>query len=267
MGNGMKICQVIFSTNRPEYLTRTLEAQRLLDFAGYEVDKILFDDFPKGRVDALIHRLAEEHGYREVYLHDTNKSIGATWREFWDLIKDRDYDYVWHQEDDVVVLEPVCVRELVWFLEHAKASQAVLKRQAWYSHEMPPAPKQDDLCSPQGLRGEFSDAKYYFTPIASLYPMERVLFDYPAWYQKHYPQEPIFQKTNINEAIIGKALLEGSGLMSVHVKNSVGKNLIEHIGEYTKGKRLLPHEPGFATFANLDPEKKYNSITGQPYVD
>jgi hypothetical protein len=263
----MKICQVVFSTNRIPYLTRTLESQsKFLDFTGHSVTKMFFDDFPKGRDDTEITALAKSHGYDEIYLHTENKSIGATWRECWDLIRDRDYDYVFHSEDDVTILEPVIVADLIDFLESVpKASQCVLKRQNWYPHEKPSEPLPDDLIHGQ-FRGEFSVPRsYFFTPICSLYSMKHVRFDYVNWYREKYPNEPIFQGANPNEAIIGKSLLEGFGLQSLHVKNAAGGNLIEHIGEYTIGKRLLSHEPGYATFAHLDPDTKYDSKSGKPF--
>jgi hypothetical protein len=261
----LRLCQIVFSTNRPEYLARTLKAQARLDTSCCAVDRILFDDFPKGRDDAAIRRLASDYGYREVYLHDRNMSIGATWRECWDVIRDRAYDYVWHQEDDVELLEPVSVVELIHALRLVpRASQVVLKRQPWYAHETPSeALDSDILCG--RLRGEFTKAQVYFTPIASLYPMSRVRFDYYGWYRQHYPDEPIFHRANMNEALIGKALLEESGLVSLHLKNWRGGQLISHIGDYTIGRKLLPHEPGFNTFAHVDPEVRYSSRTGRVY--
>jgi hypothetical protein len=261
----VKLCQVIFSTNRQEYLVRTLNAQRLLDTSGCQVDKIFFDDFPKDRDGCVITTLATDAGYEEIYLHDQNRSIGATWEECWAILRERDYDYVWHQEDDVEILEPVSVAALVdVLLAVPQASQAVLKRQPWYAHERPSEALADDLLLGD-FRGEFSPAQVYFTPIASLYSMDRVRFDYRAWYKAHYPQDEIWQTTNVNEAMIGKALLEGLGLRSLHLKNRAGGHLIQHIGEYTHGRKLLPGEPGYLAFAHMDPEKRYRSGTAQVY--
>jgi hypothetical protein len=261
----MRLCQVIFSTNRPEYLVRTLNAQQLLDTSGCQVDKIFFDDYPKDRDGLVMTTLATDAGYEEIYLHDRNMSIGATWEECWAILRERDYDYVWHQEDDVELLERVSVASLVdVLLAVPTASQVVLKRQPWYAHEEPSRMLSDDLIF-DGFRGEFGPAHVYFTPIASLYPMSVVRFDYRAWYKAHYPQDVEWQTTNVNEAMIGKALLEGFGLRSLHLKNKTGGNLIRHIGDYTQGRKLLPGEPGYPAFAGLDPEVKYRSGTGQVY--
>lgn len=271
MGQGLehpvsiRLCQAIFSTSRPEYLVRTLHSQRLLDCTGFEVDRILFDDYPKGRDDKLIRGMAESYGYREVYLHAENLSIGGTWKEFWALIKGRGYDYIWQQEDDVEILAPVRLLDLAAVLnENPGASQLVLKRQPWYVGEVPAAALPTDTVS-HGFRLEYNKGEYYFTPIASLYPANRIHFNYHEFYRTRYPQDEIFQRSNLNEALIGKALLEALGLRSLHVKSSAGHNLIQHIGEYTVGRKLLPHEPGFYAFSKVNPDVRCWSGTNVPY--
>lgn len=261
----MRICQVIFSANRPEYLTRTLIAQRKLNLAGCEVHKILFDDFPLGRDNDLIRQLAGTFGYNEVHLHDKNLSLGATWQECWDMLKERDYDYIYHSEDDVEVLEPLLMTDLVELLQHDPTlSQVVLRRQVWYPRDIPPGPLTTDRLF-KHFRYEVDQGKsWIFSPMASLYSMERVRFDYKGWFLKNYPQER-YHLTNHNEGIVGKALLEAGGWVAGHLKNSAGGPLLEHIGEYTQGLKILPHEPGSASFACYHPEKRYNSRNGQLY--
>lgn len=266
LNNMPKICQIIFSTNRPEYLTRTLESQKNLDLSGCAVDRILIDDMPLGRDDKSFLSLVNSYGYNEVYLHAKNLSIGATWQEFWDLIKTRDYDYVFHQEDDVEIIHPFKMLDLIEMLGIApKVSQLVLKRQKWYPHETESEPFSNDFIHGR-LRGEFNGGAYFFSSIASLYSMDRVRFDYKAWYRYAYPNDAIFHSANVNEALIGKAMLEGLDLKSMHVKSEIGLNLISHIGEYTIGKKVLPSEPGYAAFSDLNPEIKYWSGTNIPYT-
>jgi hypothetical protein len=260
-----KVCLAVFSTNRPEYLSRTLEAQRNLDFADCAVDRILIDDMPRGRDDSEIRYLAKQHGYRELILHRENLSIGATWEELWARIRDRDYDYVLQQEDDVEVLQRVSVVDMISALEEIPGlSQVVLKRQPWYAHETASAALDSDT-EFRDFRGEFTDAACFFTPISSLYPIARTRVDYRAWYRDNYPNEPALHTVNVNEAVIGKALLEGFGLRSMHLKDRCGGNIIRHIGEYTVGKKVLPGEPGYEGFACCDPCVKYWSGTNRPY--
>lgn len=258
-----KICQVIFSTNRIEYLTRTLAAQRHLDFGDCQVDKIFFDDFPKGRNNVMITELVKCFGYNEIYLHEVNQGLSSTWSEFWKLIRDRDYDYVWHQEDDVEILEPVKVKDLITLLQLDKdLSQVVLKRQAWYYGENEAAALPTDWT--------FGDYRYekgsvLFSPMASLYPVDRARYDYHTFYNTRYP-ELNMGAVNYNEGMTGKALYEDLGLVGAVIKNSQGKNYINHIGEYFVGKRVLPGEPSYEQFERFDPEKKYHSRNGDVYT-
>ena len=63
----MKICRVIFSTNRPEFLIPTLEShQKYIDFGDHEVYGIFIDDYPKDRNDKLIIDLAKKSGFNEI---------------------------------------------------------------------------------------------------------------------------------------------------------------------------------------------------------
>jgi hypothetical protein len=200
-----------------------------------------------------------------VHLHSENLGIGLTWEKFWSICRMRQYDYILQQEDDVELLEPVRVTDMIEVLRTVpNLSQVVLKRQPWYFHEKPSEALFDDtLCA--GFRGELTNACVFFTPITSLYPAERAHFDHRAWYRERYPGNETLCNTNPNEGILGKAFLEGFGLRSMHLKGAAGQNLIEHIGEYTIGKKLLPHEAGYEAFKDLDPAKKYWSGSGQPY--
>lgn len=257
-----KICQVIFSTNRLEYLTKTLIGQGKLNFEGCTVDKIFVDDFPKGRNDVLVDKLVKCFGYNEVYLHAKNQGLSVTWTEFWNLIKDRNYDYVWHQEDDVEILEQVKITDLIEILQtDAQLSQVVLKRQPWYHNEQASVAKTSDTVYPN-FRIEKDSA--IFSPMASLYSMDRVRFPYSNWYNTAYPNDN-FHLINFNEGMVGKALLEDGGLISAHVKNKQGKNLINHIGDFFVGQRVLPNEPHYEQFARFNPEVRYNSRDGQEY--
>jgi GT2 family glycosyltransferase len=72
----MKICRVIFSTNRPEFLIPTLEShQKYIDFGDHEVYGIFIDDYPKDRDDKLIVELAKKYGFNEAVLHPENLGL------------------------------------------------------------------------------------------------------------------------------------------------------------------------------------------------
>lgn len=249
-----KICQVIFSTNRLEYLIPTLGAQSNLIFDNCEVHKIFIDDYPNGRNDCEITDLVKFYGYDEIILHSENQGLSVTWSEFWDLIKYRNYDYVWHQEDDVVVLEPVQVSTLIEILERdPQLSQIRLARQAWYNHEKDPKPLETDFI---WKNFRYNKNSVLFSPMASIYDHRLTRVPYRQIYDH-----------NLNEGMIGNILYQQYGLITGEAKNSNGKNLVEHIGDWFVGKRVLPGEPGYEIFKQYDPDKRYNSKNGAEYKE
>lgn len=259
-----KVCMFVVGTNRPEYLTRALTSQRNLDWSGIELTKTLCDDMPLGRDDAKMVGISEEYKFDNLYLANENKGIGRTWQMAFDSIKGMDYDYIFHQEDDVVILEHVSMLSMIRMFEsRPDLSQLVFKRQPWYPHETQSVPLDDDWCF-ENLRGEFNLAKQFFTPICSLYPSMAAEIDYQKWYRETYPDNPVLAGGHINEWYIGKMFWEQYKLQSMHVKGIRGQNLINHIGKYTIGKKILPHEQGYANFAGIDPTVKYWSGTHVP---
>lgn len=244
-----KICQVVFSTNRLEYLIPTLKAQKNLNYYGCEVHKIFIDDYPKNRNDVELTNLVKSFGYDEIILHPKNLGLSLTWSSLWDLIKDRDYDYVFQQEDDILILEPVLITDLIELLEKDPTlSQVRLARQAWYHYEQDPEPYASDLIY-KNFR--YTKSSTIFSPMASLY--------------KHsLTSLPIKENTgcNLNEGLIGQVLYNNFKMLTGEIKNYYGKNIIEHIGEWFVGKRVLPNEPNYHLFSKYDPDIKYNSKTG-----
>jgi hypothetical protein len=242
----------MFSTNRLEYLTRTLKAQQNINFYGCEVHKIFIDDYPKTRNNSLITELVKLYGYNEIILHEENKGLSVTWSEFWDLIKDRDYDYVFHMEDDVEILEPVLVTDLIEMIENNPSiSQIQLARQAWYHFETDPAPAATDKIY---KNYRYDTDRVIFSPMASLYPLRLTKIPYRQYYD-----------FNLNEGLIGKVLHEHYQMNSCNVRNFYGRNIINHIGNWFVGKRVLPGEPNHQQFAHFDPDVKYNSKDGSEY--
>lgn len=264
----MKIACVVFSTNRPEYLTRTLASQACLRWPeDATVDRFLFDDFPRNRDDELIRHIADEHRYCPI-LHAGNESLGATWAHCWQVLKAGGYDYVWSQEDDVQILEPIKCASLMFALKyHTGISQLRLARQAWYPGEPEPCYKPDDDESFDWCRIEKNDSCVYFSPMASLYRGEVLQIDFAGWYRCHYNSEPALAAANPNEGLLGKALLEGWGQTARIVKNIHGGPLVHHMGNYTQGRILLPHEPSAERWLYRNPERRYCSKTGKPYED
>lgn len=245
-----KLCHVIFSTNRLEYLIPTLKSIKNLNFENCDVHRIFIDDYPKTRNNIELTNLVTNYGFNEVILHDENKGLSVTWSEFWELIKDRDYDYVFHQEDDVKILEEVKITDLINLLQHDKQlSQTRLTRQAWYHSEQDPTSLETDFVY-KNFR--YAKSSLIFSPMASLYSHTLTKIPYR---QIH--------NINLNEGMLGNILYRQFGMITGEIKNSQGKNIVEHIGEWFVGKRVIQGEPGYENFSRYNPDIKYSSRTGE----
>lgn len=260
----MKVCSVIFSTNRVEYLCKTLEASQKINWDGCEVHKILIDDMPYNRHDVMITKLANSFGINEVYLHQENKGLSVTWTEFWQMISQRDYDFVWHMEDDVVITQSFDMKDLMGLLlNDTSLTQVCLKRQKWYSNEPETTALETDKFWQFHYRYEHDST--IFSPMASLYHINMVKYPYSLWYKDHYPNTGL-DKINLNEGMLGKVWAEGYNRRGARLKTKDGLPMCHHIGEYFTGRRVLPNEPSYLEFAKYDPLKKYCSKTGAPWL-
>lgn len=246
----MKLLHVVFSTNRVEFLKKTFEAQKKFDYSGVEVHKLFIDDYPTGRNDKKLTELVKFYGYNEIILHETNLGITKTWQQLFDLVKDRDYDYILHQEDDVEIMYPLKVMDMIELLQQdSTLSQIQLKRNNWYEHEVEEiGPKEDDVIF---KNYRYEKATPYFWMLTSLYP---------AWIAK----EPILEKTGYNpsESVVANYLMENYNLGAGLLKTKDGGIMVNHIGDYFQGKRVSEGEPGWDRFCSVDPNIKYCSRTG-----
>jgi len=246
----MKLLHVVFSTNRVEFLKKTFDANKKLDFSGLDVHHLFIDDYPTGRDNESLAEFVIANGYNEIIFHEENKGITKTWQELFELVRQKDYDYIFHHEDDVEVMCPLKIMDIVELLEQDKTlSQVQLKRNNWYQHETEDVgPKEDDVI--------FKDYRYekatpYFWMLMSLYP---------AWIAK----EPIFEETGFNpsESVIANYLLHKYNIGAGLLKTSEGGMMVNHIGDYFHGKRVAENEPGWDGFKYIDPDIKYCSRTG-----
>lgn len=246
----MKILHVIFSCNRIQYLTKTLDSLKSLDYGSHQVDKLIIDDYPRTRNDNIFDLLCKVHGFNSL-LQPENLGLSVTWSNFFNFLKNTDYDYILHQEDDVVLLEPVKVDDLIQVLESdPKMASVVLQRQPWYFHETEPKIEEDDI-----KIGNFYYSKNTktFPIIFSLY--RKNIIEYP--FREHWG-------FNINEGMVMVYLDWFHQMYSATLKNAAGKNIIHHIGEESTGKRILQGEPNWEQFAHMDPNKVYSSRNGSP---
>ncbi|NBP16283.1 hypothetical protein EBU95_18180, partial [bacterium] len=123
--------------------------------------------------------------------------------------------------------------------------------QAWYSNEVDPRPLPNDL---KYKNFRYQKDSMIFSPMASLYNHRLTRIPYERYFNH-----------NLNEGLIGKVLYDAYGMNSANVKNFFGKKLINHIGEWFTGRRILQGEPGFEQFGHYDPNKKYYSKDGKEY--
>ena len=78
----MKLLHVVFSTNRVEFLKKTFEANKKLDFSGLDVDHLFIDDYPLGRDNDSLAEFVVQNGYNEIIFHQENQGITKTWKNF-----------------------------------------------------------------------------------------------------------------------------------------------------------------------------------------
>lgn len=253
----MKVCKVLWSTNRLEYLIPTLKSQRdMLDFSHCEVEGIFIDDMPKNRHDGTMYELAKMFGFTEVILHQQNMGLPHMWNSTFEMLKDRDYDYIYLSEDDVIFNQPIKVTDLGQILhDNSTFSQVCLTRQKWYDFEEETQALETDIIFDKNqnvsvdYRAELSDQ--YFWSLASFFP--RAIVDLPS--------RELTGEKNLSEYVVAAAMRQMQ-LKTCKLKNAEGKNLVTHIGEYSIGKRAEPGDPRYEDFAAFEPETKYSSRYG-----
>lgn len=246
----MKICHLIFSCNRLKYLLPTLDSIQNLDFGDHDVYRILVDDYPRTRNNQIFELLAKTYKIDELILNETNKGLSLSWTDVFYKLKDYGFDYIFHQEDDIIINELVKIDDLIDLLSTDRnLAQITLHRQNWY-------PWETDFGIAKLTDKIYNQYRYethneIFSPMASFYSAKILDIDYA----KHWGY-------NLNEEMIMFYLRENLGMHCFVLKGDDGRNLITHIGEETTGKRLLKGEPGYWKFTFMDPNKTYTSRGG-----
>ena len=233
-----RVLHIIMSCSRPEYLVPTLNS--LYKLKG-DVYRVLIDDYPKGRNNQLFCQLARTHKIDRLILNKENKGLSLVWHELYEMFRGK-FDYVLHQEDDVVLKHRITTDTFIQAL--GDNCSVILARQPWYKGDVPCSAKDDDT-----ILGDYRIEKRQgvFSPMFSFYPGWVMDTDY----KKEYGCYP-------NEGLIMHHLKKDTVLL----KSADGCNMIEHIGEYKTGKILQDGEPGWDRFKGYDPDKRYCSRTG-----
>lgn len=245
-----KVCQVVFSTNRIPYITRILESQKLLNYDDCEVTKVFFDDYPYGRDDEFITNLALRYGYQHIFLHKENRGITRTWQELFDFVKERDFDYIWHQEDDAELMYPIRFIDLIEILlANPNLSQVQLRRDNWYHFETEPVGPKDTDQIWKNYRIERNNP--YFWMMSCMYP---------AWIAHEF--DGTMMGGNPSEATLANFMIRKNGSTVGLLKTAEGGIMVNHIGTYTRGLKMIEGELGWEQFKMYDPLENYDSKTG-----
>lgn len=132
----MKICIIILTDGRNDYLARTLESmeKHLVFPEGSEVFKIMVDDWPEDRDLKELKKLSKKYKIDKLVLNDSNIGIDKTVQKAWSLVPE-DIDYIWHQENDFEYLDLVNISKMMKVLESPIIVQTALVRQPWFPDE------------------------------------------------------------------------------------------------------------------------------------
>jgi hypothetical protein len=227
-----------------------LSSFQKLNFGDHQVYGIFIDDYPKGRNDDQITSMAKYYGYDQIILHPENMGLTRTWAQFNDLVRDMDFDYIWHQEDDVELLAPLDINVCLRLLESdPKLCQVALKRQPWYFHEQATRIEDDDHLF-EDYR--YNEKRFHFWTMASLYAHRVTTYPYKEYFG-----------FNPSEAVVMEYLMREFDSRSAVLKNADGSEIVHHLGEYTQGKRVEDNEPGWQNLNWMDPNKRYSARNGR----
>lgn len=247
-----KVAVLFFSTSRYEYLFPMLESfEKNVDFEGTEVYKIFIDDYPKNRDDYFIDYIKTKYKIDNMVLNEENLGYSVSWGKAWSLIPD-DVDYIWHQEDDMEILEKVNILEMINIMENSPTElyQLFLKRNICY--------EGDNDFVRQIETGKIGTEitvnekhivtfrSQWFIAHPGLYPKWVTQLKYP-----FNPQEGILPPTILQHKPNSYAAIYG---------NRLDTNRILHLGEYSQGQKCLEGEPGYNTFGQYDKNTTYYSL-------
>ncbi len=264
-----KIGLVVFSSNRLQYLEPVLESLALIDFDGFEVYRLLIDDFPKGRDPRRFHEIQKRHGFDEMILNEQITGYDKNIARAWQLLRAAGVDFIWHQEDDYKITKAIRMIDLVSLGMVGTAKRIVsvaLKRPPWYPFEIEREKKfgpswlfYNNDHSPRayvlhnGLYLNPLDGKNWFYFMPTLYGPE--IFNLAM--DGQYP----------NEGTISYACSQKLGESYQVLYGALEEHHCEHIGEVSHGIKTSPGMPGFE-YANSwaggkpDPISDFDSRTG-----
>lgn len=285
----MKICKIIFSANRLEFLIPTLNtAKDNLNWGDHEVDGLFIDDMPEGRDDNKIRELAESHGYNNIILHKENKGVGFSWHEAYDWLKGKGYDYIFHQEDDLKILRLTNIDDLIKVSLEKNLTTISFKYggEVWYDPNAKTTPSYNwktdnpnfnylldcEILKQKNIwKGEdevsFDNMHLFFNVSCSLCNANNVLDAYQLAQDAGLGKNGISMQEGTFGEFVTKVV--GKSEWGLHIVDKDNNNLSEHIGDWSWGtistleeiekEQYNDWQRAKMTERTLNPYKKYNS--------
>lgn len=217
----MKICVLMFTDGRNDYLERMLESfsENVIFPEDAELKIILHDDMPEKRDTKHLKKLAEKYNISDLMLAQKNGGINESVMRAWRKVP-KDTDFIWHQENDFIFKKKVYIDTFIRVLKNPKIYQVACLRQAWYDNEI----EKGGIfqCKPAAYRDANAAGvdivlhKEFFTHNPSLY-RRGIIEDLGTGYGEYAFKNHLLKKgTNGWFAFIGK---------------TTDENIVEHIGE------------------------------------
>jgi len=269
----MKIGLIVFSSNRLQYLEPVLDSLTLLDFEGFDVYKILIDDFPKNRDDEKLLILASKHGFREIILNKETQGYDNNIKKAWERCQELNVDFIWHQEDDYRITKPISIRSLIDIISITQKQivSVVLRREPWYPFEK----ERETIFGPHWIFKNNNHSDRAFTTIQhqneTLYLNTLNGFNWfyfmPTLYKIEVTKIPFEHDYLPQEGTISYACFRSFGeCYQAFYETDLSEYHCEHIGEISHGLKTSKGMPGYE-YTNPwgggtpDPESDFNSRT------
>jgi UV damage endonuclease UvdE len=141
----------------------TLESLKNLDYGNHTVDKLIIDDYPRNRNPAIFDLISKVYGFN-LQFNETNLGLSVNWSAFFEWLKTQDYDYILHQEDDVLLTSPIRIDDLITILEWNQANGITLFRLGselfprWNHYELADLPQIAEIAQHLRAAGDYAKA-------------------------------------------------------------------------------------------------------------
>jgi hypothetical protein len=124
----MRLALVVIDDGRPEYLQPTMESlERHLPFSEIGIKILVNDSGDPAYADQL--RIDYPQFTRQVH-HTERRGLMGAFLSGWTTALEYQWDFLWHNEDDLVLLEAVDLQAMGWLLrKYPYLAQVMMLRQ------------------------------------------------------------------------------------------------------------------------------------------